>query len=256
MASEPLANLKFHLYSYFRSSCAGRLRIALNLKQIPYTTSFVNLLKGDQLSATHRALNPSATVPVLTVTSKDPNTTNTSGAEAEQTISIGQSVAALEYLEELFTNYSAPSSVPAQTTTTPTPLLPPLTNPQSRAHVRTLVNIIACDIQPVTNLRIQKRVKALDADNTLWARELMVDGFAALEAQMSEWAGEYCVGDAISLADVCLVPAVWAAQRIEVDLTPYPTVSRVFERLEGLEAIKKAHWSRQPDTPEELRSGN
>ncbi|KKZ64761.1 glutathione S-transferase [[Emmonsia] crescens] len=256
MASEspPTTTLKFHLYSYFRSSCASRLRIALNLKQIPYTTTFVNLLKGEQLSDAHRALNPSATVPVLAVTS-------TSDAAAEKTISIGQSIAALEYLEEVFTNTnittsSSPLIGTTQPTTTTTPLLPPPTDPQSRARVRTLVNIIACDIQPVTNLRIQKRVKALGADNTLWARELMVDGFAALEAQMSQWAGGFAVGDAISLADVCLVPAVWAAQRVEVDMKPYPTVTRVFERLEGLEAVKKAHWRRQPDTPEELRGGD
>ncbi|PGH29952.1 maleylacetoacetate isomerase [[Emmonsia] crescens] len=261
MASEspPTTTLKFHLYSYFRSSCASRLRIALNLKQIPYTTTFVNLLKGEQLSNAHRALNPSATVPVLAVTS-----TSTSGTEAEaaaeKTISIGQSIAALEYLEEVFTNTNiTTSSLPligTQPATTTIPLLPPPTDPQSRARVRTLVNIIACDIQPVTNLRIQKRVKALGADNTLWARELMVDGFAALETQMSQWAGGFAVGDAISLADVCLVPAVWAAQRVEVDMKPYPTVTRVFERLEGLEAVKKAHWRRQPDTPEELRSGD
>ncbi|QSS65044.1 maleylacetoacetate isomerase MaiA [Histoplasma capsulatum] len=248
MASEnPRKNPQFHLYSYYRSSCAARLRIALNLKQIPYTTTFVNLLKGEQLSPAHRALNPSATVPILIITSSsNPNPTTFSSMTDNPTtsITIGQSIAALEYLEEISIN----------TNTNTTPLLPPSTSPDARAQVRTLVNIIACDIQPVTNLRIQQRVKALGADNTLWAHELMEAGFAALEAQMLTSAGQYSVGDDVSMADVCLVPAVWAAQRFGVDLGTFPTVSRVAEMLESLEAVRRAHWARQPDTPEELRA--
>ncbi|EEH43644.1 maleylacetoacetate isomerase [Paracoccidioides brasiliensis Pb18] len=231
---------QLHLYSYFRSSCAGRLRIALNLKQLHHTTTFVNLLKGEQLSDAHRSLNPSATVPVLAVTAKEDTNTHSPDppTSAETSFPITQSIAALEYLEDIATQ-------PA--------LLPPVSAPQLRARVRTLVNIIACDIQPVTNLRIQKKVKAFGGDNTAWACELNIDGFTALEKLVSQWAGTYCVGDAVTLADVCLVPAVWAAQRVDVDFSPYPTVKAVFERLEGLEAVQKAHWSRQPDTPEELR---
>ncbi|PGG96669.1 maleylacetoacetate isomerase [Blastomyces parvus] len=251
MASEaPItATHQFHLYSYFRSSCSARLRIALNLKQIPYTATFINLLKGEQLSPAHRALNPSASVPVLVITTTEPSPdTEGTSNQQPQSLSISQSIAALEYLEELCTN-----STNANTNKT-TPLLPPASSLQTRARVRTLVNIIACDIQPVTNLRIQQRVKSLGADNTLWARELMEAGFAALEAQMVSCAGIYAVGDSLSLADVCLVPAVWGAQRVGVDLGVYPTVKGVFERLERLEGVRMAHWSRQPDTPEELRA--
>ncbi|EEQ87288.1 hypothetical protein RJZ56_007133 [Blastomyces dermatitidis] len=249
MASEkPLTRTyQFHLYSYFRSSCAARLRIALNLKQIPYTTTFINLLKGEQLSPTHRALNPSASVPVLIVTTEDPSpATEATTSNQTQLLSIGQSIAALEYLEELSTNATNTNLDNG------TPLLPPASCPEKRARVRTLVNIIACDIQPVTNMRIQQRVKALGADNTLWARELMETGFAALEALMQSCAGTYAVGDALSLADVCLVPAVWGAQRVGMDLGVYPTVKRVFKKLELLDGVRRAHWSRQPDTPEEL----
>ncbi|OJD22040.1 hypothetical protein ACJ73_06614 [Blastomyces percursus] len=103
-------------------------------------------------------------------------------------------------------------------------------------------------------MRIQQRVKAFGADNTLWARELMEAGFAALEALMGSCAGTYAVGDVLSLADVCLVPAVWGAQRVGVDLGAYPTVKGVFDRLELLDGVRRAHWSRQPDTPEELRA--
>ncbi|PGH13306.1 maleylacetoacetate isomerase [Helicocarpus griseus UAMH5409] len=234
MSSEqPLPAL--HLHTYFRSSCAARLRIALNLKNLPYTTSYVNLLKGEQHSAEHKQLNPSGTVPVLVITSKDPN-------GAETSFSIGQSIAALEYLEEITAN-----------TTDNLNLLPPVTDVKTRAQIRTLVQIMASDIQPVTNLRIQKRVSALGADNTAWARELMQDGFRALETVLKDTAGEYCVGDGLSLADVCLVPAVWAALRIGVELREYPVLERVWGRLEELEAVKKAHWKRQGDTPEELR---
>jgi maleylacetoacetate isomerase len=125
-----------------------------------------------------------------------------------------------------------------------------------RAHVRIICNIIACDIQPVTNLRIQKRVKALSGDAdaaTQWARELAAAGFEALERTIAKSAGIYCVGDEITLADVCIVPAVWAAQRVGVEIKEYPVVNGVFERMEQQEAVQRAHWRNQPDTPEELR---
>jgi maleylacetoacetate isomerase len=125
-----------------------------------------------------------------------------------------------------------------------------------RAQVRNICNIIACDIQPVTNLRVQKRVKALSGDAdvaTQWARELAGAGFGALERTIANSAGKFCVGDEITLADVCLVPAVWAAQRVGVEIKEYPVVNGVFGRMEQQEAVQRAHWRNQPDTPEELR---
>ncbi|GJC77321.1 putative glutathione S-transferase [Colletotrichum liriopes] len=218
-----MADPDYTLYSYFRSSCSARLRIALNLKSIPYTTIPTNLLKDEHLSPSHRALNPSASVPLLV-------------HRAATNFKVTQSVAALEYLEE-----SHPSS---------TPLLPQ--DAQARAVVRSLVNIVACDVQPVTNMRIMRRVRALGGNAELWNRELMADGFAAYEAVVREWAGQYSVGAEISLADVCLLPAYWNAERFGVDLS-YATIGKVVENLKDHPAVVKAHYFNQPDTPEELR---
>ncbi|GKT56004.1 maleylacetoacetate isomerase [Colletotrichum tofieldiae] len=219
-----MADPDYTLYSYFRSSCSARLRIALNLKSIPYTTIPTNLLKDEHLSPSHRALNPSASVPLLV-------------HRAAANFKVTQSVAALEYLEE-----SHPSS---------TPLLPQ--DAQARAVVRSLVNIIACDVQPVTNMRIMRRVRALGGNAELWNRELMADGFAAYEAVVREWAGQYSVGAEISLADVCLLPAYWNAERFGVDLSCYATIGKVVENLKDHPAVVKANYFNQPDTPEELR---
>lgn len=231
MASSPAS---FDLHTYFRSSCAGRLRIALALKQIPYTPHYVNLLKGEQHSDSHKALNPTGSVPVLVAHYAD---------GSSQTI--GQSIAALEFLEECSPKNEAGETARA--------LLPATNNARARAQVRALVNIVSNDIQPVTNLRIQKRVKALGADATAWSRELAESGLAAFEITVAQSAGTFCIGDEVSLADVCLVPAVWAAERLGVDVAAYPVVKRVFERMLMEDAVQRAHWKRQVDTPEELR---
>ncbi|KAK1593407.1 maleylacetoacetate isomerase [Colletotrichum navitas] len=220
-----MADSDYMLYSYFRSSCSARLRIALNLKSIPYTTIPTNLLKDEHLAPAHRALNPSASVPLLV-------------HRAAADFRVTQSVAALEYLEE-----THPSS---------TPLLP--SDPKARAVVRSLVDIVACDVQPVTNLRIMRRVRALGGDAEQWNRELMADGLAAYEAVALEWAGRHSVGDEISLADACLLPAYWNAERFGVDLSGYPTIRRLVDSLKDHPAVIKANYHNQPDTPEELRT--
>ncbi|PLB55565.1 maleylacetoacetate isomerase [Aspergillus steynii IBT 23096] len=221
------------LYTYFRSSCSARLRIALALKNLPYAAIPINLLKDEQHSA-QNTINPSATVPTLIISSSSPNST-TNNTE----VTITQSLAALEYLEEAF---------PA----TPS-LLPPVTDPSTRALVRTLSHIIACDVQPVTNLRILKRVAPFGVDRAAWSKELIEDGFRAYEALAVGAAGKFSVGDAITMADVCLIPAVWGAQRVGVDLGMYPTIERVARNLEEVEAVKVGHWRTQEDTPEEFR---
>lgn len=221
----------FHLHSYFRSSCSARLRIACNLKQIPLTYSYINLLSNDQSSAPYTKINPSKSVPTLTL---HPNSDAPSGPFE----SITQSLAALEYLEEALPDRY--------------PLLPPLTNRIARAQVRTLANIIACDVQPVTNLRILTRVRALGGDGASWAKDLMTDGLLAYEAIASSTAGKFSVGDQVTLADVCLVPAVWGAQRWGVDLNQMPVLMRVYENMSKIEEVDRAHWQRQEDTPEAL----
>lgn len=214
------------LYTYFRSSCSARLRIALHLKDIPFDPVFVNLLRDEQSAPAHKAINPSGTVPTLVV------------SRPQGPVTITQSLAALEYLDEAF-----PSKGPA--------LLP--SDPETRAVVRTLASIIACDIQPVTNLRILKRVAPLGADRAAWSKELVEDGLRAYEALASQTAGRFSVGDRVTLADVCLIPAAWGAERVGVDLASFPVTNRVVRNLESEEAVQKGHWRTQPDTPDEFR---
>ncbi|KND86590.1 putative glutathione S-transferase [Tolypocladium ophioglossoides CBS 100239] len=218
----------YTLYSYFRSSCSARLRIILNLKGISYNLVPVNLLKGEQLSESHRALNPSASVPLLV--SRRPR---------DDGFKIGQSVAALEFLEEVHPE---------------TPILPPASDAKARAVVRTLVAIVCADTQPVTNLRIMRRVRALGGSAEEWNKELMTDGLRAYEAVAKDHAGKYSFGDGITMADACLLPAAWTAERFGVDLGAFPVISRVVGNLNQHEAVKKAHYFNQPDTPENLRA--
>lgn len=223
---------KITLYTYFRSSCSARLRIALNLKSLSYTSTYVNLLKGEQSSDAHKAINPSGTVPALVI--EYPN---------QKPITITQSLAALEYLDEIPSGQKGGHL-----------LLPLLSDPEGRATVRTLSDIISCDIQPVTNLRILKKVGEVGVDRAAWSKGLIEQGLEAYEKIVAETAGLYSVGDKVTMADVCLVPAAWGAERVGVDLGAFPTLKGVVDRLEGLEAVKKGHWKTQEDTPEDLRA--
>lgn len=210
----------FNLYSYFRSSCSARVRIALHFKKLKFDIIPVNLLKGEQKSADFTEVNPSRFVPLLC-------------QMGDGHVKIGQSLSILEYLEEQYRE--SPK------------LLPPLHLPLERARVRTLVNIIACDTQPVTNLRILNRVRALGGDASKWAKELIEESFSAFELIVTESAGRFCVGDSMTLADVCLAPAVWGAQRFGLDVTDYPTIWRIHQSLELEPAVIASNWEHQPD---------
>lgn len=209
------------LYSYFRSSCTWRVRIALALKGIDYEIVPVNLIKdgGQQFSKEFLALNPMKQVPALKIDG----------------ITIGQSLAIMEYLEE----------------TRPTPrLLPP--DPKKKVLVRMISDLIASGIQPLQNLSVLKQV---GQENQLaWAQKAITSGFTALEQILQTTAGKYCVGDEVTMADLCLVPQVANAERYKVDLTPYPTIGRINKSLLALEAFQVSHPCRQPDTPPELRA--
>ncbi|KAL1648455.1 hypothetical protein SLS58_002210 [Diplodia intermedia] len=192
-----------HLHTYFRSSCSGRLRIALHLKQLPFTATAVHLLKGEQSGAAYRALNPSGTVPTLTHTVPSPSSSDGRTTTGTKTIAITQSTAALEYLDEAFPDAAGPALFPRGDDAV-----------ERRAHVRTLVAIVACDTQPLTNSAPIKAVDALGADGRAWARE---------------WTRWGC------------------------DMERWPKIMTVFRHMESLEAVKAAHWRRQEDTPEEFR---
>ncbi|KAF6351372.1 glutathione S-transferase zeta 1 [Rhinolophus ferrumequinum] len=195
------------LYSYFRSSCSWRVRIALALKSIDYETVPVNLVKdgGQQFSEEFQALNPM------------------------------KQLAIIEYLEE----------------TRPTPRLLPL-DPKKRCLVRMISDLIASGIQPLQNLSV---LQQMGQENRLtWAQKVINSGFNALEQVLQNTAGKYCVGDEVSMADLCLVPQVANAERYKVDLTPYPTIRHINKSLLALEAFQVSHPCRQPDTPPELRA--
>lgn len=221
------AQAEFYLHTFYRSSCSGRLRIALNLKGIASQYEYVRLHKDQQHSESFKATNPSASVPVLThLTGNGPS------------FPIGQSVAALEYLEEVY---------PEQQ-----PLLPPLSQPLERAKVRTLVSILAVDLQPITNRRIGKDLSELGIDSTEWNRSHTAQGLQPYETLVSKTAGKYSVGNDVTLADVCLIPAIWNAEKLGVNLGDFPTTLRVYSALSELDAVKRSHWSVQQDTPEDL----
>ncbi|XP_040189587.1 maleylacetoacetate isomerase isoform X2 [Rana temporaria] len=208
------------LFGYFRSSCTWRVRIALALKGIEYDQKPINLIKdgGQQLTDEFKRVNPMLQVPALRIDG----------------VTLSQSLAIIEYLEE----------------TRPSPALLPR-DPVQRARCRIISDHITSGIQPLQNLAVLKKVGDGSQE---WAQHFIRRGFQALEQLLQETAGRYCVGDEVTMADLCLVPQVFNADRFKVDMAPYPTISRLNQSLMELEAFQVTHPSRQPDTPPELRA--
>lgn len=212
----------FVLYGYFRSSAAFRARIALNLKGIAPELRFVHLRRdgGEQHKPEYEAINPLKLIPALV---HDGHT-------------ITQSLAIIEYLDEI---------VPEP------PIMPK--DPLGRARVREIAYVIACDIHPVANLRVNQYIeKKLGADANAqisWQRHWIRTGFAALETMLSgsKETGRYCHGDTPSLADICLIPQVANARRVELDVSPYPTIVRIEQRALTHPAFAAALPKNQPD---------
>jgi maleylacetoacetate isomerase len=212
----------FALYGYFRSSAAFRVRIALNLKSLAADLRFVHLLKdgGQQHADAYKAVNPQELIPTLVHDGQ----------------AIGQSLAIIEYLDEVV----------------PEPALLPH-DPAARARVRQIALAIACDIHPLNNLRVlqylRHRLGADDAARADWQHHWMATGFSALEAMLAQdaGAGRFCHGAAPSLADVCLIPQMANARRIDMDLSPYPTLRRIEEAAFSLPAFTAARPENQPD---------
>ncbi|KAH9577072.1 hypothetical protein CY35_01G195100 [Sphagnum magellanicum] len=207
------------LYSYFRSSCAWRVRLGLLLKGIPYEYKAINILKGEQFTEEFTKLNPLQLVPVLVI----------DGAK------LVDSVAILQYLEEKFPDRR--------------PLLPK--DLLQRAHILQAVYLIAANIQPAQNLRILKVIEAkLGSEERLkWGQDIIEKGFTALEQILEKTAGKYCFGDTVTLADVVLVPQVATANRFQVDMALYPTIQRIVEALYELPEVEASMPANQPDAP-------
>ncbi|KUZ70005.1 maleylacetoacetate isomerase [Burkholderia ubonensis] len=210
------------LYSYFRSSASYRVRIALHLKQLPFDYVPVHLLRdgGQQLKDEYRTLSPDSLVPTL----------------VDGDAALQQSLAIVEYLDE---THPEP------------PLLPKA--PLDRAYVRSIALQIACEIHPLNNLRVLKYLKHMlqvpeEAKND-WYRHWIEAGFATLEARLANdpRTGRLCFGDTPTLADICVVPQVFNANRFAIDTSRFPTIQRIYDHAMTLDAFKAAAPGAQPD---------
>mgnify|MGYP006274942559 CR=1 FL=1 len=209
------------LHAYWRSSASYRVRIALNLKALPYRIEPVHLVKdgGAQHSAAYRALNPQGRVPLL----------------VDGAFTLGQSVAIFEYLEERH----------------PTPALLPA-DPQQRARVREACQVLAADVQPLQNISVlnylRDRLAVDEPARNDWVRHWIEQGLTALEARVADQPlTQAMFGDRVSYADCCLVPQVYAARRFGAEVARFPRLAALATRLEALPAFAAAHPDRQPD---------
>lgn len=205
------------LHSAWRASAPYRVRIALNLKGVPYDYAAVDLAGGQQHSPAYRQLNPQGLTPAL---------------ELDGEV-LTQSLAILEWLEE---THPEP------------PLLP--RDPLGRAKVRMMMGVVACDIHPVNNLRILQALTKAGLDEAArraWAQRWIHDGFAVLEPMIARHGRGFAFGDTPTLADCCLIPQVYNSTRFEVDLAPYPHIAAVVRRAAEHPAFQAAEPTRQPD---------
>ncbi len=215
--------MSLYLHGYWRSSATYRVRIALNLKQLEYSYVPVSLIKdgGEQFTSSYTGLNPAQLVPTF--------------VDDDEDIILSQSMAIIEYLDE---RYPEPQA-----------LMP--SHALDRARVRAISQDVACDIQPVANLRILKALSeqfALqDEGKADWCRQWIEKGFTAIEKRLTNTAADYCFGFDISMADVCLVPQVYNAMRFNVDMTKYPVIARIYENCNELPAFIDARPENQID---------
>ncbi|HET6337032.1 MAG TPA: maleylacetoacetate isomerase [Polyangiales bacterium] len=210
------------LYSYWRSSCAYRVRIVLNLKGLSYQYLAVNIAPGksEQSSEPYGAINPMRQVPTL------------EWEEAGTIVRLTQSVAIAEYIEE---HVSEP------------PLLPKA--PLVRARVREAVEIVNSGTQPLQNTGVLNEMRRLEGDSGVqrWAVRVITTGLAALESRARVHAGRFLVGDAISLADVFLLPQLYNARRAGIDIMQFPRLLDVEAQAQSLEPVSRARPENQPD---------
>ena len=213
-----LARMKLH--NYFRSSASFRVRIALELKGLPYDYVPVHIARGDHKLQAYAALSPSMLVPTL---------------ETDQGERLGQSMAIIEYLDEV---HPEP------------PLLP--RNPLGRARVRSLAQLVACEIHPLNNLRVLKylvrELKVEEEAKNTWYRHWVRDGLLAFERELAQLPpGRFCFGDTPTLADCCLVPQVFNGRRFNADFSGLDRTMAAFDACMAHPAFQKAQPSNCPD---------
>ena len=210
------------LYTFFRSSASYRVRIALNLKRIPYEQAAIHLRRGggEQLGAAYKSINPQALVPAL---------------EDKGRI-LTQSLAIIEYLDEQYPN---------------PPLLPKA--PADKALVRSMALVIACEVHPIQNLRVLNYVKAnynqSDEQVNRWAQHWIDLGLDALQQMIVAQSkrGKFCYGESPTLADICLIPQLGNARRYGCELAKFPAILEIEKNCNALEAFVNAAPEKQPD---------
>ncbi len=208
------------LYTFFNSSSSYRVRVALNLKNLKPEMAYVTLTRGEHRDAAYAAVNTQMIVPTLV-----------DGGRA-----FSQSLAIMEYLEE---RYPAPPILPQE--------------PAARAYVRELALMVACDTSPLGNLKVRKYLesqygKSRD-EQQAWIQHWYADGLAAFEKILarSPQPGAFCYGDTPTMADCCITPQAYAAQRFTCDMTPYPHIMRIVEACNAHPAFAAAHPAKQAD---------
>jgi maleylacetoacetate isomerase len=212
--------MMFKLYNAARSSASFRMRIALNLKGLPFEYVPVDLRKGVQSQAAFRALNPQELVPLLD----------------DGTAHLTQSLATMEYLEE---KYPQP------------PLLPH--TPIDRAYVRGVAQAVACEIHPLNNLRVLRylvhEMELSEEKKNAWYRHWVELGLAQIEAGLvaAKRSGRYVFADQVTVADICIVPQIFNAQRFDCKLDHVPTVMKIFDACMQVAAFENARPEKQPD---------
>lgn len=215
--------MSLQLHGYWRSSASYRVRIALHLKQLAFDYIPVHLVKdgGQQKAEPYTRINPSMLVPTF--------------IDDDEDVVLNQSMAILEYLDDKYPD--SPQLLPSHSL--------------DKARVRALAQDVACDIQPITNLRILETLKsdfnASAEDVKAWNQKWITTGFDALEKRLQTRSGQYSYGYDVTLADVCLIPQVYNAIRFEVDMSVYPLISKIWENCNKLDAFKKAAPENQVD---------
>lgn len=220
-----MSAVALRLHNYWRSSASYRVRIALGLKGLAWEYVVVDILKGGtaggggQHDEAYRAHNPMGQVPTLEV------------VEADGRVHyLAQSLPIMEYLEERF---PAPALLPRGL--------------EDRAYARALAELVNSGIQPLQNLSTTRRVQAMGGDDRAWVQGFIASGLGALERAVAPTAGRFCVGDAPTIADCCLVPQIYSAHRFGVDVTGFPRLAAITAACEALPAFAAAHPDRQPD---------
>jgi len=210
--------MRLTLYSAWRATGPYRLRIGLALKGLAYDYVAVDLVKGEQREPAYRAVNPQGLTPALDIGDGQVLT---------------QSVAILEWLEE---THPEPAILPGAAL--------------DRQRVRTMALIVACDIHPLNNTRVGRALGKLGVsadDNLAWMQRWITDGFDALEPMVAKHGKGFAFGETPTLADCCLIPQVYSANRCELDMTAWPAIAAVNARAQAHPAFQAAHPNRQPD---------